>query len=34
LIGLLQELIVDLSYVMLFAEPGVLLKTVSLVAHQ
>jgi hypothetical protein len=34
LISLLQELIVDLSYVVLFAEPGVLLKPVSLVAHQ
>jgi hypothetical protein len=34
LIGLLQELIVDISYVVLFAKPGVFLKTVGLVAHQ
>jgi hypothetical protein len=34
LIGLLQELIVDISYVVLFAEPGVFLKPVGLVAHQ
>jgi hypothetical protein len=34
LIGLFQELIVDISYVVLFAEPGVFLKTVGLVAHQ
>jgi hypothetical protein len=31
LIGLFQELIVDNSYVVLFAEPGVLLKIVGLV---
>jgi hypothetical protein len=34
LIGLFQELIVDISYVVLFAEPGVFLKTLGLVAHQ
>jgi hypothetical protein len=34
LIGPLQELIVDISYIVLFAEPGVFLKTVGLVAHQ
>jgi hypothetical protein len=34
LIGLFQELIVDIGYVVLFAEPGVFLKTVGLVAHQ
>jgi hypothetical protein len=34
LIGLLQELIVDISYVVLFVEPGVLFKPVGLVAHQ
>jgi hypothetical protein len=34
LIGLFQELIVDIGYVVLFAEPGVFLKIVGLVAHQ
>jgi hypothetical protein len=34
LIGLLQELIVDISYIMLLVEPGVFLKPVGLVAHQ
>jgi hypothetical protein len=27
-------MIVDISYVVLFAEPGIFLKTVGLVAHQ
>jgi hypothetical protein len=34
LVGLFQELIVDISYVVLLVEPGVLLKLVGLVAHQ
>jgi hypothetical protein len=34
LIGPLQELIVDISYIVLLAESGVFLKTVGLVAHQ
>jgi hypothetical protein len=34
LVILLQELIVDISYVVLLVEPGVLLKPISLVAHQ
>jgi hypothetical protein len=34
LIGLLQELIVDISYIVLLVEPGVFLKPVGLVAHQ
>jgi hypothetical protein len=34
LIGLLKELIVDISYIVLLAEPGVFLKPVGLVAHQ
>jgi hypothetical protein len=34
LVGLLQELIVDVSYVVLPVEPGVLLKPIGLVAHQ
>jgi hypothetical protein len=33
LIGLLQELVVDISYVVLLVEPGVFLKPVGLVAH-
>jgi hypothetical protein len=33
LIGLLQELIVDISYIVLLAKPGVFLKPVGLVAH-
>jgi hypothetical protein len=33
LVGLLQELIVDISYVVQLVEPGVLLKPISLVAH-
>jgi hypothetical protein len=34
LIGPLQELIVDISYIVLLAESGVFLKAVGLVAHQ
>jgi hypothetical protein len=34
LVGLFQELIVDISYVVLLVEPGVLLKPIGLVAHQ
>jgi hypothetical protein len=34
LVGFFQELIVDIRHVVLFAEPGVFLKTVGLVAHQ
>jgi hypothetical protein len=34
LVGLLQELIIDVSYVVLLVEPGVLLKPIGLVAHQ
>jgi hypothetical protein len=34
LVGLFQELIVDISYVVLLVESGVLLKPIGLVAHQ
>jgi hypothetical protein len=34
LVGLFKELIVDISYVVLLVEPGVLLKPIGLVAHQ
>jgi hypothetical protein len=34
LAGFLQELIVDIRHVVLFAEPGIFLETVGLVPHQ
>jgi hypothetical protein len=34
LVGLFQELIINVRYVMLLVEPGVLLKPIGLVAHQ
>jgi hypothetical protein len=34
LVGFFQELIVDIRHVVLFAEPGIFLKTVGSVAHQ
>jgi hypothetical protein len=34
LVGPLKELIVDVSYVVVFGKPGVLLETIGLVAHQ
>jgi hypothetical protein len=34
LVGPFKELIVDISYVVLLVEPGVLLKPIGLVAHQ
>jgi hypothetical protein len=34
LVGPFQKLIVDIGYVVLLAEPGVLLKPIGLVAHQ
>jgi hypothetical protein len=34
LVGLFQELILDISYAVLLVEPCVLLKTIGLVAHQ
>jgi hypothetical protein len=34
LVGLFKELIVDISYLVLLVEPGVLLKPIGLVAHQ
>jgi hypothetical protein len=33
LVGFVQELIVDIRHVVLFAEPGIFLETVGLVAH-
>jgi hypothetical protein len=33
LISLLQELIVDIGYIVLLVEPGVFLKPLGLVAH-
>jgi hypothetical protein len=33
-VGLFKKLIVDISYVVLLVEPGVLLKPIGLVAHQ
>jgi hypothetical protein len=34
LISLFEQLVVDISYVMLLGKSGILLETVSLIAHQ